>query len=282
MLFLFALLGATTALSSTDTIIPVRGGSRLELSSAEGGITVQTWGRAAIRVQADHDEDTRIDIDQGGRAINLRARGRYGPPEVTWRLTIPADMALDLATRSGDVSISGTKGEVSVSTVEGNITVEGGGGFVSLQSIEGDVALTGSAGRISVTTVDGGITIREATGSVRVTATDGDIVLENIESGDLEVTTVDGDIRFSGAIRAGGRYRLSSHDGDVTVIAPVINAEVSISSFSGDFESDYPVTFTGPNPRGRMNFTLGSGGGRLELESFDGTIALRKSAGRAP
>lgn len=279
MLLFLAVLAAATSPQGTDTTISVRRDTRLELSSAEGGITVQTWSRSAIRVEADHDEDTHVEVDQGGRTVRLRARARYGPSEVSWRLTVPAEMALDLSTQSGDVSVSGTRGEIAVSTVEGNVVVQGGAGFVSLQSVEGDIEVTGASGRLRVTTVDGKIAIRGTTGEVKASAVDGDVVLDDVESSEVEVNTVDGEIRFSGTIRSSGRYSLSSHDGDVTVMAPVINADVTVSTFSGEFESDYPVTLSGTQNRGRMNFTLGSGGARLNLESFDGTVTLRKSAG---
>jgi DUF4097 and DUF4098 domain-containing protein YvlB len=280
MLLLTAfLLGAT---QGTDTTISVRAATRLELSSFEGDITVQSWNRNAVRIEADHDEETRIAVDQGSRTLSVRARWRHGPAEVTWRLTVPAEMALDLASQSGNIRVTGVKGEISVETVEGDIAVQGGSGYVSLQSADGSIELSGSSGRIRINAIDGDIAVRGANGSLRVNAVDGEILAQDIESGDVELNTVDGDILFAGAIRAGGRYRATSHDGDVTVIVPAINADVSVSTFSGDFESDFPVTLSGPQPRKRMSFTLGSGGARLELESFDGRISLRKASGRKP
>ena len=282
MLALLAAVAISGFHQGTDTTVSLRGSNRLELSSTEGEITVQTWNRNAIRVEADHDDDTRIEIDEGGRTVSVRARARYGPAEVSWRLTVPAEMSLDLSSQSGDVRVSGIKGEVSISTVEGNISVQGGTGFVTLESVEGDIELLSTAGRISASTVDGEITIRGASGDLKASAVDGDVNLEDIDSSNLEANTVDGNISFNGQIRAGGRYRLSSHDGDVTVTTPSINAEVSVSTFSGEFESDYPVTLKNMQKRGRMSFTLGTGGARLELESFDGTVALRKASSRKP
>jgi hypothetical protein len=282
MLVLLAVLATCAFPQGTDTTVSLRGGSRLELSSMEGDITVQAWNRSAIRVEADHDDDTRIEIDQGGRTIAVKARARHGPAEVSWRLTVPTEMALDLSSQSGDVRVSGTRGEVSVSTVEGNISVQGGSGYVALESVEGDIELFSTTGRISASTVDGEITIRAASGDLRASAVDGNVNLEDIDSSSLEANTVDGNISFSGQIRAGGRYRMSSHDGDVSVTATSINAEVSVSTFSGEFESDYPVTLAGTQGHGRMSFTLGTGGARLELESFDGTVALRKGSSRKP
>jgi DUF4097 and DUF4098 domain-containing protein YvlB len=278
MLLLIASLAAVSP-QGTDTTVAVRAGTRLELSSQDGDIAVTTWSRSAIRIEADNDDDARIDIDQGGGTVSLHAHGRNGPSEVTWKLTVPADMALDLSSQSGDISTEGTRGEVTVSTVEGKVTVQGGGGFISLQSVEGDIDLTGTSGRINLNTVDGNIRVRGAKGDLKAVAVDGEIVLEEIESSDVDVNTVDGEVRFDGAIRDGGRYRLASHDGDVTVSAPAINALVTVSTFSGDFESDFPVTLSGTNARKRMSFTLGNGGARLELESFDGTVRLRKGTG---
>jgi hypothetical protein len=269
------------AIQGTDTTVTVRAGSRLELSSFEGDISVQTWTRNAIRVEADHDDDTRVEVDQGGRTVSVRARSRYGPPEVNWRLTVPADMAISLSSHSGSVSVTGTKGELSVSSVEGDIVAHGGTGFVSLQSVEGSIELTSASGRIALSTVDGDIVVRDARGSLKGTTVDGEIRLEGIESDEVDMNSVDGDITFSGAIRAGGRYRISSHDGDVAVVAPAFAADVSVSTFSGDFESDCPVVLSGSQKK-RMNFTLGGGGARLDLESFSGTISLRKAPGGKP
>ena len=278
---MLTLLFALAAMpQGTDTTIAVRGATRLELSSFEGGITVATWNRPAVRIEADHDEDTRVEVSAGGRSLRVRAHSRYGPPEVTWRITVPAELALELSSQSGDVRVNGSRGEVTVSTVEGNVTVQGGTSFVSLQSVEGDLDVTDVEGRVSLSTVDGLITVRGARGELRANAVDGAIRLEDIRATRVEASTVDGEVEFAGALEAGGRYHLTSHDGDVTVTLPAIDAEVSVSTVSGEFESDLPVTVTGAAGGRRLSFTLGTGAARLDLESFDGTVALRKSAPR--
>jgi Putative adhesin len=277
---LLTLLATALLVQGTDTTVSVRPGTRLELSSFEGGISVTTWDRAAVRIEAEHDRDTRVDVDQGDGTLSLHGKARYGPAEVTWRLTVPAEMALQLRSQSGDVRIEGTRGSVSVETVEGGIEVHGGRGFVSLQSVEGNLVLTDAAGRVNLATVDGTITVRGAKGDLRASAVDGAILLDDIESHNVEASTVDGDIRLDGTIHEGGEYHLSSHDGDVTVIAPAISATVSVSTYDGDFESDFPVTVGGITAGKRMTFTMGTGTARLELESFDGTVALRRSGAR--
>lgn len=260
----------------TDTTVTLRAATALALNSFEGSITVIAGDRGTLRVQADHEDDTEIRIDQGGGRVRISASARYGPAEVNWRLTVPPELALDLTAQSGDVTVSGSKGRIEVSSVEGNVTVRGGSGQVALETVEGDVLLEDANGYLTLRSVDGDITVRGSQGGLQVNTVDGRVTLDGVRSDNVQANTVDGDIDLAGEILPSGRYHLTSHDGDVTITAPSIDADVSISTYSGDFESDFPVTLTRVSERRRMSFTLGKGGARLELESFDGTVALRK------
>ncbi len=117
----------------------------------------------------------------------------------------------------------------------------------------------------------------------------GDLVLDQVESGDVDASTVNGDVdastvngdvEYTGTIRDGGRYSIATHNGDITVAIPEgSNVTVSVASFSGDFESAFPVQLT-ETRRKRFTFVLGSGKARMELESFSGTIALERPGSR--
>jgi hypothetical protein len=271
-------LSLLTALAGTDTTVAVSAGSTLELRNHEGPVTITVWNRQAVRVRAEHDEESRVSVDVAGNMVRISGRGRYGPEPIRFELTVPADMALRIFSQEGDVRITGSRADVEVQAVEGAITLEGGRGSVRLNSVNGDLVVRGASGRLSLTTVDGGIRGSDLEGDVQATAVDGAIELTGVRSGSVEATTVDGDISMTGEVRAEGRYHLSSHDGDVTLTAPAIDATVAISTFEGDFTSDFPVTV---NATGRkMTFTLGKGSARIELESFDGEVALRRGAGR--
>jgi hypothetical protein len=55
------------------------------------------------------------------------------------------------------------------------------------------------------------------------------------------------------------------------------DADVLVSTYNGEFESDFPITLTEARGQGeRFGFTLGSGGARIELKSFGGTIRLTR------
>jgi hypothetical protein len=50
---------------------------------------------------------------------------------------------------------------------------------------------------------------------------------------------------------------------------------ITVATFNGDFESDFPVTIMGTRDK-RFSFTIGDGSARLELETFGGSIRLRR------
>jgi DUF4097 and DUF4098 domain-containing protein YvlB len=271
------LLLALAQVWQTDTTIAVDRGTRLELSRLGGDVTVETWDRNAIRVRAEHSSMAQIEVRvvSGTATISTRGRRGRGIQIVDYALTVPVWMDLNLTGTSGDISVTGAQGRVVAETVEGDVTVRGGRGVVSLRSIDGEIELSGASGEIDLSSVDGGILAHDLEGRVLAESVDGDVVLRDIRSSDVTITSVDGDLEYDGALRDNGRYRFITHDGDLAIVVPDrVNASVSVATFSGTFESDFPVTITEARRGKRFSFTLGSGAARVELESFEGTIRL--------
>jgi DUF4097 and DUF4098 domain-containing protein YvlB len=274
MLFMTAALAALTLVQQTDTTLAVSRDTRLSVNNFEGAISVTGWNRNEVRVQATSGEESQVKIRLGGGVLRISQNMRYGPESVDLRISVPAWMSVDLEGVSTSISVSGTQGAVSAESVEGDVTLHGGAGNISLSSVEGGVSAEDVKGNVEVTSVEGDVLLRGVTGEVSVSAVDGGILLEGITSSSVRVTTVDGDITFAGAIADGGRYGFTTHDGNVT-IRPVgkINATVSVSTFSGEFESTSPVTVTRTQSGGnRFSFTIGTGSANLDLEAFDGSI----------
>ncbi len=184
-------------------------------------------------------------------------------------------MGLDLSGVYADMTVEGARGPITVETVQGEVDVTGGEGNVSLSSVQGSVRLRGGKGRIEVHSVNEDVTVLESSGEIRAETVNGEVSLEKVDATSLDATTVNGDVEYDGPIHDGGRYALSSHNGDITLaVAPGANAAVSVSTYGGDFESEFPVTITQGRKGKRFDFTLGKGGAQVELESFQGTIRL--------
>lgn len=275
-----ALAAAAGLQQRTDTTFAVPAGARLELENHTGTVRIATWDRAEMRVRAEHGSRDAVEIEVRGAVVRVHAERDRGLPEfVDYDITVPRAMAVSVDGVEADITIDGVAGEIEVHTVEGGVTVRGAAGAVGLHTVEGDIELEGGVGRITVEAVEGDVTIAGARGTVLVETVEGDVTLENVESADVDLGSVEGNLRYAGTVQDGGRYRLTSHEGDVTLAAAAgLNATVSVATFDGSFEADpaFSVQVQQMRPGRRFSFTLGSGSARIELETFEGEIRLER------
>lgn len=273
---------ALAAMVQTDTTFAVGSNDRLSINHHAGSVEFRTWNRSEVRIVDSEDDRDVIRVNRRGNEIDVSRRGRHATRNADYVVSIPAWLPITFSGVNTDFTVRGTTASVRGNTVNGDIWVVGGDGLVSIQSINGDVTLSDAGGRIHVESVDGDVSATNVTGSVKVTTTDGDVTLQRVTSQSVEASTVDGDVYYTGTISPDGRYHMGTHDGDVTVFLPgEIDATVRVSTFSGEFESDFPFTINkiGGNTR-RFSFTLGGGSAEVILEAFDGTIQLRRTSDR--
>ena len=273
---------ALAAVIQADTTFAVGAEDRLFIDHHAGSIEVGVWDRDVVRIVTDEDEHTAIKVSRSGNEVRISRRGRYATHGADYEIMVPAWLPFSFNGVNTDVTIRGTEASVRGNTVNGDIWVLGGQGLVSIRSINGDVSLENATGRIHIESVDGDVTAAAVAGSVKATTVDGDVTLERVTSESVEATTVDGEVYYAGTVSSDGRYHLATHDGDVTFYIPdEVDATVKVSTFSGEFESDFPFTISkiGGNSR-RFSFTLGGGSAEIILEAFDGTIELRRGDGQ--
>ena len=218
MLTTLAALAGLALAQQTDTTVPVRAGARLEVNNFGGEIAVKTWNKSAVRIAASHSSRDRITVDASDQLVRVKSESRRGPSQVVdYEITVPAAMALALSGVYTDISVDGSQGEITAETVQGAVKVSGGAGNVSLKSVQGDVTLEKARGRIDLSSVNETIKASQISGDVSAETVNGDISLVQIESANVEANTVNGDIVYDGTIKDGGRYRFSTHDGDLRV-----------------------------------------------------------------
>jgi len=265
-----------------DTTFAVREGQRLEVNNFSGSISVTTWTENKVRVQASSIGDP-VEVDIGSVTVDVTSQaGRHGGPgDAELTITVPVWMDLELSGNEVDISTKGTRGAVEANTVQGQISIDGGEGSIEATTVEGDVEVLNVKGRIQISTTEGQVTVRNASGqSLEVESVDGDIELSGITALNVSANTVDGAVSWSGALVPTGTYKLSSHDGDIVIaISGEPDATISIDTYDGSLESDWPLTIR-ERRSNRMTFTLGNGRARVELSSFDGDISLKRATGR--
>ena len=275
MIFTVALAALLMA-PDVDTTVAVQHGQRLQVSAHSAAITIRGWPRSSVRLKTGNDEGApRLELSSGAVVVQGDTR-RGTPSDADIELTIPSWMAVSVDGVDGDIHIDGIDAPISAETVQGSIAVHGGQGVIVLHSVEGTVTLSGARGRIDVASINADVRVTDVDGDIAAETVNGGIDLLRVTSGNAEANTVNGDISYSGPIRDGGRYHLATHNGDVTIgLAPTASAQVSVSTFQGEFQSDFPVTLRDRLGK-RFGFTLGGGGARVDLDSFQGTIRLAR------
>ena len=279
-----ARLGGPESSPKSDQTVDAVKGTRLVLSNNAGEVVVRSWDQDKVRIQATHGARDTVTAETTDMTLRIRTRSTRGPSGlVDYLITVPKWMPVNLSGTYLDATIEGTTAEVTVETVHGNARVTGGNGSVTVRSIEGIITIDKVSGRVQATTVNEGIRVTNSTGEITAETTNGDIVIDNAQTSNLEVSTVNGDVTFNGTIRDNGVYRLTTHGGDIRVgLGGAINATIFVRTFQGDFTADFPIQLPdGQAARSgskRFNFTLGNGSARIETQSFNGDIVLARKA----
>ena len=112
----------------------------------------------------------------------------------------------------------------------------------------------------------------------------GDVILTHAECERAALESVSGDIRYSGTFAKGGRYEFRTHSGDVFIyIANDVGFELEAETFSGDIESEFPLTMSDTNSKREVNGVYGDGSALIEASTFSGSVTISKerAVGRA-
>jgi DUF4097 and DUF4098 domain-containing protein YvlB len=281
---LAAMLAASMAQQQTDTTFSVRSGSRIEVETFGGSITVRTWNRNEVRVQAQHSRRESVDIDARGSSVRVEAEGYMGvAKDVRFMLTVPKSSHIEASGVQTDIDVEGVTGDVDAETVQGSIRVIGGG-RLQLESVEGDLTISGARGRVQASTVNRGIRVTDVIGDLDLETVNGPIVVQKVQASNVDASTVNGRIVYDGTLRDGGDYSLATHNGAIWVVVPNgTNASVSVSTFNGQLDTTFEIPRFDTNARRRsFNFVLGNGKARLDLETFGGDINLRRAGENLP
>ena len=98
----------------------------------------------------------------------------------------------------------------------------------------------------------------------------------------MRAETVAGPVSYVGAFDPSGNYSFKTHAGRLTLGVPSsTGATVSLETFSGQVDSDFPVTLESGRSRmgheSRFEFRLGDGRSRVLIETFSGNIKIQRS-----
>jgi DUF4097 and DUF4098 domain-containing protein YvlB len=267
---------------------------RLALANISGNIVVTAGSgdeaafEAVKRTRGSRDELSTvvIDIDERPGRVDIRTRhtGRRDRASVDYTLTVPREAIVDLSSVSGDVRVTNLHGALRAQSISGTVVVSGSTNVETARSISGDVELSGSAAdaRLAGSTVSGTVRVRDVKArSLSISAISGNLDVAGVEAERFDAKTVSGDVVFVGAVGRNGRYEFNTHSGDARLtLVGGPGYELSANTFSGNIQSDVPVTVNDARPRrgpGRsVRAVVGDGGATLTVSTFSGDVVIRR------
>ena len=129
---------------------------------------------------------------------------------------------------------------------------------------------------IDASSVSGNVDITGAQGDVRAASVSGDVRLERLRATSVEARTVSGEVTTSIESLAGtGPLSFKTVSGDVKLELPRnLDADLSMSSVSGQLDSDFQMTLGGRMSRRRIEARIGRGGRPLDVTTVSGDVRL--------
>ena len=271
----------------TDETVPVQRGSRLAINNFAGEVIIHTSNADAVHIVARHQARTKVIIRNQGTTVSISATGTMGPQgSVDYDITAPAWMPIKVEGTYNFVTMDGVQGEVFANTVRGDIVIKGGTGTITAKSVEGEVQVEGARGKVNVSSVNEKIRITDTSGDITAESVNGGITMTGVDAKSVDASTVNGNIVFEGKLADGGHYSFGTHNGDLSLGVPEnVNATFTIRTYQGTFSTDLPLegVSRADIQRGRrVTTTLGNGSADVSLETFGGSIRVRRGSAARP
>lgn len=273
---------------------------KLYLSNVSGQIEIATWKNAQVKIEAlktskassldkakENAALVTIEVTKEGDLVRVETKypkrrgGFWGGDSISvsvdYKVWVPDEAAVELHSVSGDVRVAALGGKAKIGCVSGNVDLLGAAG-AEVDLVSGELTVENIAGDAYLKTVSGNIEATRIKGSVEVEAVSGDIDLQDVsEAQTVDAKSVSGNIVYVGRIKAGGRYELKAHSGDVRMTLPADSAfDFEANTFSGDIDSDFEIQVVGKISPREIYGTVGNGGATVIVKSFSGNIDLRK------
>jgi hypothetical protein len=247
-----------------------------------------------------------IQVSERQGAVDIRTvmqRPRPLDAEVDYTITVPSGASVSLRSGSGNMTITGVRGELRAEAVGGGITASSVGQVRLVRTLGGPVVLdTVDGDDVTVSTLGGSVTIRQLKArSADLRTVSGDLVVTDSDAERVIAQSLNGRIVLAGRLARTGRYSLQSQSGEVRLIPAGDDFELEAATINGTVRSDFPITLDdrrdlagatgrtgrgrglgrGPGRGGRGNARVlrgisGNGGALVTLRSFSGDIAIAK------
>ena len=257
------------AAQKSDFRFTVAPGATVSITNEYGPIDVTSVsGNAVLATATPQSSNAKVSATQAGNRIEIHTHLAQPSEQtpVSYRVQVPASLAVVIRTSLGHVTVENTDGGLSVESDTGAIDIH-----------------HAQNAAIDVRTLEGPVSIRDVIGNkVAVETVSSTVTLENVASRSVTVQTSSGAIRFSGVPGDESQCQFASHSGDIVVaLDPNASVDITATSENGSVQDSFqlqpdphPATalVPGKSLAGRAN----SGGAKMHLSTFSGKITVTK------
>lgn len=273
--------------------VTIRRGSSRELVVE---VVREARGATDAAVKTGLAEVRAVSEERGGRVTikavypSQRGRSQYSV-SVNYIVSAPAGTSISTRSLSGDVTVEGIDGELSINSTSGDVKVISVTQLAKVSTVSGDITLTNvtAQGLLEASTMSGEILATNIKARrVDLGAIAGGVTARGIDAGDVKLHSMADDISFEGPLTSRGRYEFTSHAGDVRItIDGRVGFTLDASTFSGSVRSDLALQNSRSGGRalagrrGRedntsLSGTFGDGSAVISARSFNGEVILIK------
>ena len=284
-LLALALPFSATAQQQVDSRHAVNPDANLRIYMETGGtIRIAGWAKDSVVFSGTADAglpELEFGIAKEGKA----AKGgiwtdKKGKGAVDLDIRIPEGATLWVKTTGASVQIDDVSGGVDVYTVSGNVTFTGSPKQLYAESMGGAVSITGESRSIRAKTGKGPITFRGSVEDVTLVTVAGKITVSGPRLRQGHFESVTGDIVFDGALEPGSWVGFQTHSGRVEMTLPRdAGADCVVTTIEGELQVDFdvPEALERDGAQGpEKEFTIGDGGANVKIQTFDGSVAIRR------
>ena len=213
---------------------------------------------------------------------------------VSYEIKVPAGTPVVVVTDSGEVTLDGAVGALSVKSSSAAISLAHLGGKAEISTGSGSVSVSGATSHVNVSSQSGGLELRELRAGLHARTQSGNLSATFAGPGDVDVETGSSAITLQGVH---GGLTLSTQSGRVTASgtpARPWTITTSSSAIKVSVAGDAPLTLDaktrsgsidvegmevrGTNEKRHVAGAVGGGGPLVRLTSGSGSIQLVRGA----
>jgi hypothetical protein len=267
----FALASAPAYAHRIQKRFPVTSHPVLTLHNSSGDVTIQTWKKPFVQVEADQ-KSKKVEVDANQRDNMVMVSTRILSNDITpsdletdYQITVPEETELSIHNDAGKVDVQNVMGDISIVTVAADVDLRGVMGYITVRSVGGSFTCNECSGRIDADSISGGIN------------------LIGSESSNVRARSSTGNILMDSDLLPNGLYQLRNYSGEIDVLySPSDSFDVSAISLRGKVENEANLKESPQPPQQLPAFArslfgvYNEGRARLVINSFSGTIVIRR------